>query len=256
VKKQYGAESELDDAKEDLHKQELTVRKRELVLENYENVLAKLNAQLLKNNALLGRAELDLKRTQIYAPFNGRVAKLRVSVGNRVMTGDRLIDVFDDEAIEVRAQIPAQYVAAISTALNQGEKILATTQMSGQTIDLICDRLSAQVSEGRTGVEALFRVVKGGEYMPLGRTVELIVDLPAINDVVALPTSALYGLDRVYVVENDRLQMVQVDRVGTIIEKGKREVLVKSADLTDGDQVITTQLPNAITGLKVQVSRE
>ena len=69
---------------------------------------------------------------------------------------------------------------------------------------------------------------------------------------VALPVSALYRNDRVYVIEDDRLQSVLVTQVGEMLsEDGTMQVLVQSDELQAGDKILTTLLSNAMSGLKV-----
>ena len=78
---------------------------------------------------------------------------------------------------------------------------------------------------------------------------------PVRNDSVALPYSALYGNDTLYQVLDGRLQRIQVQRVGeTMNEQGERRVLVRSTELKAGMEVVTTHLPNAVQGLKVEAS--
>lgn len=82
----------------------------------------------------------------------------------------------------------------------------------------------------------------------------LRVELPPEENVVALPFEALYGLDHIYRLADGRMAALTVERVGERREvEGQTRVLVRNPELVAGDRVITTQLPNAITGLKVTV---
>lgn len=256
--KQAGSEVAYDDAVEELNQQRLTLRRRELDIKDHDNRMANLTAQLLRAQALLARAQLDVDRTQVVAPFTGRVADLKVAVGNRVRSGDQLIELFDTDALEVRAQVPAQYVAELSIALKNKQKITAYTILdNNKKIQFVCDRLSAKVESGRTGIDAFFKVLNYNDLIPLGATFELNVQLPAANHLIPLPISAIYGLDRVYLVENDRLQAVAVTKVGNYTTAdGANWVLVKSEKIKTGNQIVVNQLPNAITGLRVKVVHE
>ncbi len=53
----------------------------------------------------LRRAELNLSRASVVAPFNGRVASIKVSEGHRVSTGDELMSVVDIDPIKVEVQV-------------------------------------------------------------------------------------------------------------------------------------------------------
>ena len=76
-----------------------------------------------------------------------------------------------------------------------------------------------------------------------------------VENVVELPYEALYGLDRVYRYQDGRMQPVTVERIGERrLEDGSVRLLVQSDDLRQGDKIVTTQLPNAVSGLRVSVA--
>ncbi|KGK43071.1 hypothetical protein LH51_02955 [Nitrincola sp. A-D6] len=70
---------------------------------------------------------------------------------------------------------------------------------------------------------------------------------------MALPPQALYGNDRIYRLVNDQLEAINVVRLGSRpgAEQGS-EILIHSEVLQPGDWVLTTQLPNAISGLPIR----
>jgi len=87
-----------------------------------------------------------------------------------------------------------------------------------------------------------------------GRTLSLKLNLPVIDQLIPLPPVALYGTDRVYRVTDSRLEAVKVEHYGDrLSDTGEPQVLVRSAALQAGDQIITTQLPNAVSGMLVEV---
>jgi hypothetical protein len=72
----------------------------------------------------------------------------------------------------------------------------------------------------------------------------------AFNDAIQLPDTALYRDSLVYVVEDGRLASREVDLLGY----AGSDVLLRSAGepaLSDGDQIVTTQLREAGPGSKV-----
>jgi len=71
-----------------------------------------------------------------------------------------------------------------------------------------------------------------------------------------VPYQAIYGNSRIYRIAEDRLQALDVESVGqSKNESGQVQVLVRSADIAAGDLIVTTHLPNAVSGLKVEVIR-
>ncbi len=259
LKKNLTAHANRESAEEKLRQQQLVLTQRELAVQDHKNRLLQLEAQLLRSNALLEQAQLDLSRCQIKAPFAGPVAKLWVAVGDRVRPGDSLVELFDSEALEVRAQIPQKYLSTINEALFEKKEILGTVDEEGQHRKLKLDRLASMVAQGRSGVDGLFIVLnqKSSDYLALGRTISLMMELPTVDNLVSLPSQALYSLEYVYAVKNNRLEKIAVRQVGTSLdEKGGAIVLVTSPKLTTGDKILINQMPNAISGLKVRIIQD
>ena len=72
-----------------------------------------------------------------------------------------------------------------------------------------------------------------------------------------LPYEAIYGTDRIYRLEGERMRTLQVERVGEQRGlDGSARVLVRSPELKAGDEIVITQLPNAMDGLRVRVAEE
>ena len=159
-----------------------------------------------------------------------------------------------------RAFPPQEYAARrarVRDALAAGKTLDAEALVDGRRLRARLDRFTAQVERGGGGADAYFRVIEGGKDLPLGRTVELSVDLPAVHDSVALPYEAVYGTDRIYRLEGERMRTLQVERVGEQRGlDGSTHVLVRSPELQPGDRIIITQLPNAMDGLRVRVVEE
>jgi hypothetical protein len=84
----------------------------------------------------------------------------------------------------------------------------------------------------------------------------LTLELPAIENAFSVPVSSIYGTDRIYRVENKRLVAIKVEKMGRQYRDGRQFVLVRSDDLNPGDEIITTQLPLAVSGLKVEVRNQ
>ena len=86
----------------------------------------------------------------------------------------------------------------------------------------------------------------------VGQQLTLWLSLPLQADSIAIPASALYGNNSLYIIEDGRMQSVKVKRLGQLSVDGQVQLLVKSEVLTSGTEIITTHLPNAISGLRVQ----
>ncbi len=250
-----GSKSTLDQARREEQRQLLAIEQRTLAIEGYSSRKKRLEASLSRAQAGLARARLDLERTLVKAPFDGRITQVFVSPGDRVRPGDRLLTIFDSSALELRSQIPLRYLPQFSRTLERGSALDARARVDGLEIRARLHRLTAEVKRGSGGADALFRVVEGRDWLQIGRTLRLVADLPPVERGILLPRSALYGTDRVFVVERGRMKGVRVERLGEVDldSPGSSRIVVASPDLNAGDLVVITQLPNAIDGLKLRV---
>ena len=253
--RQVASQNQLDDARRTRQQQALSLNTRQQAINDHPNRLAQLQAQLQQTAALRDSAALDLERTRITAPFPGRIASISVAAGDRVRSGDKLLSIYNTEALEVRAQIPSRFLPMIRQQLAADKTIQAVAKLDNQPLLLTLDRLAAAVDGGRVGVDGLFRIAESDYQGEPGRTISLDMNLPEQPQLIALPPQAIFGTDRIYIVKENRLQSRAVERIGDSLDNdGKPRVLVRSSDIDSGEQILATQLPNAVSGLLVEIA--
>ncbi|WP_207060922.1 efflux RND transporter periplasmic adaptor subunit [Motiliproteus sp. SC1-56] len=250
--RQVSSQTQLDEAERNYQQQALALSNRQREIDEHPSRLKQLQALQVQARSQLEAARLDLERTEVRAPFQGRVAQVNVAPGDRVRSGDPLVRLYDTGALEVRAQIPSRRLGTIRAALERGDTLQAVATLDGQPLTMSLQRLSGQVGGGKAGVDALFRVDSAPGSLELGRPLELELTLPPLENVLAIPAQALYGTDRVYRIREGRLEPVSVERVGETRRDGNPRILVRGEQIRSGDAIVTTQLPNAISGLKVR----
>lgn len=254
-RRQLGSESLLDEARLALERQALAVNDKQLAVEDHAARLAQLQARLARAEALRDQARLDRERTQTIAPFTGRIAKVPVAPGDRVRVGDLLVELYATNELEIRAQVPFRYLSSVRTALETGTTLTANAIVDNYTLQAELSRLSGEANRAVGGVDALFHIVQGAEGAVPGRLLPLVLTLPPEAQTVELPFNAIYGLDHIYRLTEGRMAALQVERIGERRNSdGNVRVLVRSPALEAGDKIIVTQLPNAVTGLKVKVA--
>jgi len=245
--------SSLDEAVANKQRQVVTVKRLNYDIAEHPTRLAVLKAKYNRAEALLGQAKLDIARSQITAPFSGRIAKLDVSIGDRVRIGDGLLSIYDLNNLELRAQIPGRYLKEIRQNLQQGKEVHAKAVLDDKTLDFVLTRLSGETREDSGGVDGLFTLKGNSHLLTLGTFLELSLELTSEQDVVEIPFNALYGLNRVYRIKEGYLEAVRIERIGEHQSSDDTvKLLIRSDDLKDGDNIVTTQLPNAMTGLRVE----
>jgi len=248
------SQSSFDTQKQALQNQELALKARELNVKNHPARLAQLEAKLAQKRALLQQAERDLHRANVLAPFDGIVLSTSISPGERVRPGEELLKLYSTDNVELRAQLPQKYVDTVKQALQRQQALSAKVKTSHADIDVVLHRVSGAMANSGIGVDALFEISSDdAKLFVIGEVHDVILNLPAITDVYSIPVSSIYGTNRIYRVENGRLAAINVEKLGGQIMGDNQFILVRSDKLAPGDEIITTQLPHAMSGLKVDV---
>jgi len=249
------SQSSFEEAQQAVERQMLAITQRSLEIANHQYIKQQLQAKLTRAVAQRDLARLELKRTKITAPFSGVIADVFVAVGDRVRSGDALLSVYDNTALEIRAQIPGRYQGTVLDALKIRRKLSAKAMVNNKPVNLRLERVSGQIKPDSGGIDGLFSLRKGAHLLRLGQFLPLSLDLPKQARVIALPYEAVYGINRIYKYVDERMKAITIERVGEqLTATGQSKILVRSPALQEGDQVIITQLPNAMEGLKVRVS--
>jgi len=270
-KSKLGSQERVDLAETQRAQKSLSLNARKLNIADHPSRLNQLNARLNRAQTLLSDAKIDAERTQIIAPFDGVITAVNVAPGERVQIGLALISLYDRKNIEVRAQLPNRYVSLVKSSLAQSELIEAQAESYGHNSRLLLKRLSGQANQGTGGIDALFTPANMPVLEPskqqavktppsaliLNSTLSVQVTLPPLENVATLPLSAIYGSNRIYRIEDERLQSIDVTILGKQFSTTNTQdrVIIQSQLLKDGDIILTTQLPTAISGLKV-IERE
>jgi multidrug efflux pump subunit AcrA (membrane-fusion protein) len=251
------SQASFDTQKEALNKQKLALNSRQLNITDHPARLAQLEARLSRSRALAEQAQIDLARATVTAPFDGIILKTLVSPGERVRPGEALLEMYATDRIELRAQLPQKFIGLIKDSITQQHNFQATVK-TGNGIQLVTlDRISGSIADGGNGVDGLFKLDSdAADLLTIGDTLEMTLGLPAIDDVFSVPVSSIYGTNRLYRVENERLVAVNAEIMGRQYSAGRQFVLVRSDSLKPGDEIITTQLPLAVSGLKVEVRNQ
>jgi len=252
------AQERYDNAESQRAQQALSLNARKLNIADHPSRLNQLKARISRAKTALSDAQIDAERAEIKAPFDGIITGINVAPGERVQIGQALISLYDRSNIEVRAQLPNRHVSLIRKALAVNTRIYAQAESYGQKSALILRRLSGKANSNTGGIDALFTPPDETETnehtLVLNNSLEIKVKLPPIDDVITLPLSAIYGSNRVYRIEDGRLQSIDITILGKQLSKEAEQahVIINSKVLNKGDIIVITQLPNAISGLKVK----
>jgi HlyD family secretion protein len=248
-KENFYSQTAVEQSRSSLARQNISLRTRELAIADHQARLLQLQARLLKAQANLDQAQLAAARSRVTAPFAGYVAKVETAVGDQVNTGQSLISLYPAAGLEVRAKLPATQQDEFLAAMAKGGQSHASARVGGETLAFRLVR-SAGAADAR-GLDGFFALSAPSAALRVGELVTLEVARAPVDGVVAVPYTALYGGSQVYRIEAGRLKALEVDVLGETGGQPNR-LLVKSPELKNGDLLMATHLPNAVSGLKVE----
>lgn len=155
--------------------------------------IARATSQLDQRGVDLRQAQLELDRTRITAPFEGRVADLQVFAGTYVTAGTELMTIVDLDPIRVEVQV----LEAQLGALNEGRRAEVTfAAFPGEVFEGPIETINPVVDpETRTGRVTVRLRNPDGRIKP-GMYAEVALDAEALPDRVLVPRSALLQRDR------------------------------------------------------------
>ncbi len=239
---------------ETLHQEEqllLAITQRRRHIDDYPLRQKRWQARLEHAQAILDHAKLALSRTQIRAPYSGRVIEVLVSPGDRASRDTAIVRMFDHRNLEVRSQVPLRYTRRIEEAVGRDEEVMAVLRDDYGGARLRLDRLAASIEPGQGGLD-MFLHAASGVLPALGSTVELVLQLPPLDGAIALPQTAVYGNDRVYRIRDNRLQALTVRQLGYRMDKaGQQELIMDASPFQEGELLMISRLPQAIEGLQI-----
>jgi RND family efflux transporter MFP subunit len=230
-------------------------------LADREPQLAQARAALAAAQASLRSAELDLARTNIRAPFTGRVRERRANVGDYVGPGSPVAVMFSTDTMEIRVPLTDTDLASLrvplgfaATAANPGPAAHVTNVLGGRVMTW-----EGRLVRTEASVDPRTRLIYGtvevrdpfsSRYAtPLapGMFVSARLEGSGRETLVAAPRSALKRNEFVYVVNADNtIDVRQVRPAQTTAD----EVLFREG-VADGERVVVSVLTSPREGMAV-----
>jgi RND family efflux transporter MFP subunit len=206
------------------------------------------------------RAEKDLSDARLVAPFTGVLKDVNADMGKQFsgFGDDKVAELIDTSRIDVRFSLSnAQYGRLLDTDDPlPGRPVKVSWNIGSQTLeyDAVIARVGAEIASTTGGIDVYAVIETGGEQTQLrpGAFVQVSLSDKQYQNVLSVPDSALYGEDRIYVVDDGRLAERRVEIHGY----SGTTLLLSSVDtpaIREGDLIVITQLREGGPGAKVSV---
>jgi RND family efflux transporter MFP subunit len=229
---------------------------RALVLREPQS--ASLRSQLNAAKAALERAELDLERTRIIAPFDAQVLRQSVNVGSQVGPGDDLGQLVGIEQYWVIAAVPVRTLRWIQFPTDdQAGSMVTLHNPDAWGPGLYREGRVARMIGALDEQTRLARVLITVDD-PLGRNsnlprlildalIEARIEGISINDVVRLDREYIHDDDKVWVMKDEQLEVRETE----IAFRDPQYAYIQSG-LDSGDEVVITTLATVADGVQLR----
>lgn len=221
--------------------------------------LAEAEARLASGKAALEQTRLNLQRTRVRAPFNGRVVEESLDAGQFLRAGDGVVTLVGTDEVEIVLPVPLTELRWLKVPRPQSDQTGSPVAIrlpggAPQWEGTISRSLAVVDARGRmprlaVTVRDPFNLQGSGERpdLTLGLFVEAILMGPTLQQQVQVPRAALRENNSVWLMDEGKLRIQPVE----VLRVQQDRALLK-AGLSGGEELIVSPLTGAANGMKLR----
>lgn len=222
-------------------------------------------AQVLSAQASLEKADLRLERSQIVAPYAGRILTKKVDLGQVVSSNTPLADIYAVDYVEIRLPIknidlalvtlPEQYRDSDGSEASVPVRFQSDL-MGAQSWDGEVLRTEGAIDSSAQQLHIVAQIAnpyenQNGAPVKIGQYVTAQIQGKTLDDAMVIPNRAIYQGSYVYVVKDGVLLRKEIETRWQNTE----EALIESG-LAFGDNLVLTSLGQVSSGTPVHILGE
>ena len=227
---------------------------------------ANAKASLASAQAAVDQAQLALDRTELKAPFNSRVKSENIDIGQYVKSGSSIAVLAGTDSVEIAVPLTSENLHWLniplhSRTLNGPDAVVSVTnsgpdnEWQGHVLRSTGEvnpksRMMDIIIEVRDSYRLSNPKNTGRPALTIGTFVDVQLKGKKLKDVFVIPRTTYRDDSTVWLIDNEgklRIQKVIPVRIE------KNEVII-STGLTDGDQIIVTNISGAANGMKLRTA--
>lgn len=222
----------------------------------HEPQIKQAQANLASAKAALKAAELRLQRTEITAPFNGRVISESASPGQIVNMGVSLATIYATDVYEIEIGLAMDDLMMIPVP---GAQAVVKLKINNQTLEWggSVNRISGHVDERKRLQKALIVIENpeeqneiNGVDLPVNSYVKVVIEGNPISDVIVVPRHVVHDDSLVWVLSPKSTLDIRKITAARVMP----EQLYLADGIRNGEKIITSNITGAAQGLKLRVA--
>lgn len=226
-------------------------------------------ANISAAKAQLEQAKLNLQRTRITAPYDGRLLEKNADLGQFVNPGNVLGKIYAVDFAEVRlplnnkqlafVDIPESFRGKEKNKPTPAPEVLLKANIGGKNWEwparIVRSEGAIDTRSRQTFVVAQVddpysQLNPGQPPLKVGQFVEAEIKGKVVENVFVIPAAALHAGNHVFLVDDEKnLRKQEVD----VVWQDSQSVVIKSG-LKTGNQLVLTPVSNKLTGSKVIIA--
>jgi len=220
-------------------------------------------ARLASAEAKLALAELNLERTQVRAPYEGRILSTSADIGQYVGPNTQLASIYATDIAEIRMPIcncDLNFINLPESGHFQKQEPIKVVLQSNLGGDRewtgIINRTEAAIDDASRQLHVVTQIahpfagnVEGKPPIKIGEYVTATIQGRTIENAIVIPSKTIYQGDTTYVVVNDMLEQRTIE---VLWQDGEFAIINKG--LNEGDMLVTTPLGQVTSGTVVSIS--
>ncbi|WP_017445150.1 efflux RND transporter periplasmic adaptor subunit [Gayadomonas joobiniege] len=232
-----------------------------------EPQLAAAKAQYESAKASYELAKVNLQRTEIKAPYQGRVLSKNVDIGQLVSSNTIVGEVYATDALEIELPVKNSEIPL----LDLPESYMQTQQQNKLTATIISSlsgraerwqghivRTASAIDEQTRQLHLIARIndpfgekAHGRLPLKIGQYVTAEINGKTIKDAITISNKTIYQGKYVYLYKDGVLQRQNIS-----ILWQNQDTTIVAEGLKAGDQIVTTPLGQVISGTPVKIKGE
>ncbi|MDH3336999.1 MAG: efflux RND transporter periplasmic adaptor subunit [Gammaproteobacteria bacterium] len=220
-------------------------------------------ARVISAQSGLRKAQLDLERTKIVAPFAGRVLRKFVDLGQVVSANTQLAEIYATDTVEIRLplrnrdlpyiDLPESFRFASVAPEDELPVVIRSDLMGPNSWEARLVRTEGAIDESARQLHVIAEIEdpfgkasEGHNPLKIGQYVTAEMPGRTVSDAVVIPNNTIYQGSYVYVVDDGILRRKDIE----VAWQNDSEAII-AGSLQVGDELVLTPLGQVTSGIRV-----